>query len=157
MTGWRPCEHPAISGDVCMECGERVDLIELDDEVRGYIELARRSAVPRLLKAGWVWRIEGEDGLGIFDLPKRNLRIIHSIARELDEQVWAHVSVSRRDRTMPTWEQTRDAWWLIYDTIPGVIVVAPRDEHVNIAEVSHVWGCLTAPAVPDFTRGGGSI
>ncbi|MBA3654565.1 MAG: hypothetical protein H0W70_10270 [Actinobacteria bacterium] len=128
-----------------------------DDETRGQIMLLKAEAYPRLARAGWLLRYEGEDGLGLLDQPKRNLRIIHSIAREQDGDVWAHLSLSRRDRTFPTWEQTRDAWWLIYPNLAGVIVVAPQTKHVNVAEVAHVCGNLSKPAVPDFTRGLGTI
>ena len=58
---------------------------------------------------------------------------------------------------MPTWEHTRDAWRLLYPDIAGVVVVPPKSKHVNIAEVAHVWGCLTKLTVPDFTQGGDSI
>lgn len=144
--------------------GPDLDQIEMiqeacqDDETRGFIALAKRDLLPPLLRSGWSWRFEGEDGIGCLDLVRNpQLRLIHTIAREDDGEVWAHVSLSRRDRVMPTWEQTRDAWWLLYGATPGVIVVAPRDEHVNRAEVAHVWGCLTRRTVPDFTHGTGSI
>lgn len=128
-----------------------------DDETRALVALLRPYAHDRLARAGWVLRADGEDGLGLFDQPKRGLRLIHSIARELDGDAWAHVSVSRRDRALPTWEQTRDVWWMIYPDALGVIVVAPESKHVNIAEVTHVWGNLSRPAVPDFTHGLGTI
>lgn len=122
-----------------------------DEETRGHAELARRHIWPRLQLAGWQMRAEGEDGIGLAD--RGSLRFIHSIARELDGKVWAHVSLSRRDRSMPEWSQVRDVWWAFYPDVAGVIVVAPQTEHVNKAEVAHVWGCLTERAVPDFTHG----
>lgn len=128
-----------------------------DKETEGFQRLAAQFAVPRLQLGGWTCRTLGADGLGCWDHRRRNLRLIHSIARADDGEVWAHVSVSRRDRVMPTWGQTRDAWWLIYDQVPGVIVVAPPQEHVDIAEVSHVWGCLTRRVVPDLSYGMGTI
>lgn len=126
-----------------------------DDETRGFVALARRDVLPRLHAAGWQMRADGEDGIGMLD--RGSLRVIHSIGRELDGQVWAHVSLSRRDKSMPDWAQVRDAWWLFYPDTVGVIVVAPRTEHVNKAEVAHVWGCLNARPLPDFTHGTGSI
>lgn len=128
-----------------------------DDETRGQITLLRLTAVPRMESLGWVLRMDGADGLGCWDRPKRGLRLIHSLAREGDGNVWGHVSVSRRDRVMPTWEQTADVWRLVYADVYGVIVVAPDSHHVNIAEVAHVWGNLSAPTVPDFTHGLGTI
>jgi hypothetical protein len=62
----------------------------------------------------------------------------HSVARELDGGVWGHVSVSRQDRSLPSWQQVRDTGWLLYPGRFGIIVVAPQDKHVNISEVAHV-------------------
>lgn len=106
---------------------------------------------------GWRCRVEGEDGLGIFDHPRANLRFVHSVATELDGETWAHVSVSRRDQKMPTWEQLRDTWRLIYPDVLAVVVIPPEDKHVNLAEVAHAWGCLTKQVLPDFTHNLGSI
>lgn len=117
----------------------------------------RLSAHPRLLLNGWVLHIEGMDGLGVYDHPKNGLRLIHSIAEELDGEAWAHTSFSRSDRKLPTWGQTRDLYRLIYPDLAGVVVIPPESTHVNIAEVMHVWTCLTRPTVPDFTSGTGSI
>lgn len=132
-----------------------------DDETRGLISLAKVIVIPRLQAARWELRFEGADGLGCWDfcwdLPRKGLRLIHSIAREEDGFPWAHVSVSRRSQVMPTWEQTRDVWRLIYPDVTGVVVIPPATQHVNLAEVSHVWGNLSQPAVPDFTHGLGSI
>lgn len=115
------------------------------------------DAVPRLMLMGWHQSIGGADGLGCWDNYTLRMRVIESTAVELDGNVWSHVSVSRQDRKLPTWEQTRDVFWLIHPDRAGVIVVAPSDRHVNIAEVMHVWCNLTADTVPDFTRGGTSI
>ena len=67
------------------------------------------------------------------------------------------MSVSRRDGFLPTWEQVRDAQWLLYPAEYGVVVVAPQSRHVNLREVAHVWTCLTGKTVPDFTHGLGTI
>lgn len=125
-------------------------------------EPAYKLAAARLLLLGWVQRIQGGDGLGCWDQPRpadgrSPLRLIESSAVELDGHVWSHVSISRRDRVMPTWEQVREAFRLIHPDRYGVVVIPPADKHVNIAEVAHVWCDMTADTVPDFTRGTGSI
>lgn len=131
---------------------------QLDAQEHDLVLLARVADLPRLGRLGWVQRVNGADGLGLLDHPKRGLRVIHSICREADGEVWAHVSISRRDRKMPTWETTRDVFREVAgDDLVGVIVVPPADEHVNKAEVAHVWACLTRRPLPDFTRGTGSI
>lgn len=122
------------------------------------IAKTHRDAEPRLLLMGWIERIPGADGLGCWDRPSSRpvvepgLRLIHSIAR-CEGEIWSHVSVSRSDRRMPTWEQTRDVFRLVHPHEYGIIVVAPVENHVNIAEVAHVWACLSRPYVPDFTHG----
>ena len=107
--------------------------------------------------AGWTCATLALDGLGAWDHAKRRLRFIHSVALELDGDVWAHLSVSRFDKTMPSWANLRDTWRLIYPHEVGVVVIPPADEHVNLAEVAHAWGCLTRRPLPDFTRGGKTI
>lgn len=116
------------------------------------------DALPRLVDRGWVRR-NGDPmgGLGTLDHRRTGRRLIHSVARELDGLLWSHVSFSRRDGKMPSWEETRNLFWLVHPLELGVIVVAPRSEHVNMGEVAHVWACLDGRPVPDFTRGTGSI
>jgi len=127
-----------------------------DEETRGYQRLARR-AIYRLQATGWVQRQKAEDGLGCWDLPAEGLRLIHSIARELDGDVWAHVSLSHHDGTLPNWMELSLIWRLLYPQIVAVQVIAPESSHVNIAEVAHAWGNLSRPAVPDFSHGLGTI
>lgn len=116
------------------------------------------DAIARLMLMGWEQVVEGGDGLGCWIHP-RGLRLIESSAVEQDGHAWSHVSVSRTDGWMPTWEQLRDAFRLVHPNLYGYVVIAPPDKHVNIAEVSHVWARLdsTASVLPDFTRGGSSI
>jgi hypothetical protein len=109
----------------------------------------------RLMLAGWEQMQEGADGLGCWDGPN-GMRLIQSSATELDGHEWSHVSVSQRGR-MPTWEQVRDVFWLIHPGEYGYIVIAPSEKHVNIANVAHAWCRLDGPALPDFTRGLGTI
>lgn len=102
----------------------------------------------------WKLVTPGADGLGAWQHNARGLGLIHSIGMEEDGQLWEHVSVSRSDGTMPGWEQVRDVFHEVAgpDAL-GIIVVPPKSEHVNLAEVAHVWRCLTRRPIPDFTRG----
>jgi hypothetical protein len=80
------------------------------------------------------------------------------MSREEDGEIWHHVSVSRDDDVMPTWAQLRDAFRDVCGPEAlGVVVVPPKSEHVDLAEVAHVWSCETARPLPDFTHGSGSI
>lgn len=111
-----------------------------------------------LLAHRWKQVTKGIDGLGSWTHGSRQLGMIHSIAVEQDGQLWEHVSLSRKDGKMPTWAQTRDVFHEVCGpNALGVIVVPPLEEHVNIAEVAHVWHCLTRRPLPDFTRGLGTI
>lgn len=110
----------------------------------------------RLTVRGYRQVYANNDGVGLWQL-RRRLRLLHSMAREDDGQVWAHVSVSNPANTMPTWHEVRDAGWLLYPGHHGIIVVAPQSTHVNIANVAHVWYCLTGLSCPDFTHGYSSI
>lgn len=109
----------------------------------------------RLTAAGWRQREENNDGIGIWD--RRDQRIVQSVARETGGQVWAHVSLSNRANTMPTWYEVRNAGWLLYPSRFGIVVIAPESRHINIANVAHVWYCLTAASCPDFSHGMDSI
>jgi hypothetical protein len=113
----------------------------------------------RLNRYRWRCVQPGADGLGAWQHGARGLGLIHSIDTELDGEVWEHVSIARRDGAMPSWEQTRDVFREVAgDDALGIIVVPPKSEHVDIAEVAHVWCCLTRQRpIPDFTRGGRSI
>ena len=126
---------------------------ETDPQAQARIAADRPAQQDRLAAGGWRQRYDGTEGLGMWDHP-HGRRVIHSVAREDDGELWAHVSCSRRDMSFPSWLETERACWLLYPDLAGVIVVAPRAEHVNLSEVSHVWVKLTGGRpVPDFTHG----
>ena len=123
-------------------------------EERGKTIVSMAAAKARLQRHRWVCVKPGGDGLGAWKHNARKLAMIHSVAVELDGELWEHVSVSRFDDELPSWEQTRDVFREVAgDDALGVIVVPPKSEHVDIAEVTHVWHCLTRRPLPDFTRG----
>jgi hypothetical protein len=128
-------------------------LAALHDEECGRLkDGAKYDQYRALSAAGWKQREQNNDGIGTWDHRARKMRIIHSVARELDGQVWGHVSLSNKANTMPTWYEVRNAGWLLYPGKFGIVVVAPESRHVNIANVAHVWFCLTAPSCPDFSH-----
>ena len=112
----------------------------------------------RLKRHGWKQMEIGADGLGAWKHGPRGLGMIQSVGVEQDGMLWEHVSVSRSDGELPSWEQVRDTFHDVCGpNALGIIVVPPKSEHVDIAEVAHVWRCLTRRPIPDFTRGGRSI
>jgi hypothetical protein len=133
------------------------EALAADTEAQAIIAADRPAQAARLAAAGYRRRYDGEDGAGCWDQPHYGLRVIHSVVRETDGQVWGHVSLSRRDGRLPSWEETRDAHRLLYPTRPGLVIIPPEAEHVDLGEVTHTWTCLTATPVPDFTRGLGVI
>jgi hypothetical protein len=109
----------------------------------------------RLRRAGWVRVAEGTDGAGWHAHPGRFLKLIHSVSRETDGQLWGHFSMSlAHSDALPTWYDLRNAQWLLYPDRPGVQVVAPPSAHVSIGEILHIWTCLTADVLPAFGRMG---
>jgi hypothetical protein len=108
----------------------------------------------RLRRAGWVRTVEGSDGAGWYAHPHKLLKMIHSVSREPDGNLWGHFSVSCADGELAGWYHLRDMQWLLYPGLAGIQVVAPEDRHVSIAEVLHVWTCLTADVLPAFGRMG---
>lgn len=117
-----------------------------------------RAVEARLTAHHWVCERRGADGLGQWWNRRRKLALIHSVALEADGELWEHVSLSRRDGEMPSWDQVRNVFHEVCGSEAlGVIVVPPKSEHVNIAEVAHVWHCIGRRPLPDFTGGTGSI
>lgn len=130
-----------------------------DTEAMGLVARDRPGQVQRLRSAGWRQNEQGPaavDGLGCWDNYRGHARrLVHSLHRHEDGQVWAHLSVSLASGLLPSWEQLRDAQWLLYPDQAGVVVIAPAGEHYSIREVAHVWTCLTSRPLPDFRIAGG--
>ena len=90
-----------------------------------------------------------------------HLFLIHTIALERDARFWDHVSVSRADRQMPTYEDLQLAKALCLGDKRAAIELFPKaSEHIDIAgnmpnpkQVRHLWSCKKMP-LPDFTDGG---
>jgi hypothetical protein len=117
-----------------------------------------RAVAARLKRHRWEQVSRGGDGLGSWQHRARKLGLIHSIGVEQDGELWEHISISRADGILPSWEQVRDTFHEVAGPEAlGIIVVPPKSEHVNLAEVAHVWRCLSKRPIPDFTRGSGSI
>lgn len=120
--------------------------------------------IKRAMKHRWKLDVESADGA---KLVRPDMQAIVSVSRELDGRVWVHLSVSviYRDAmtgvdkiTIPAWKtlaKVRDDF--LGPEAKCILVVAPTSEHVNFAEVHHIWHCPEGDGLPDFTRGSGSI
>lgn len=84
--------------------------------------------------------------------------VIVSHDREDDGKQWAHFSMAHPKR-LPTWDELVDAKEKFLGVESKAIqVLAPRSEWVNIhPHCLHLFVCLDGDALPDFTRGGGSL
>ena len=106
---------------------------------------------------GWVLDEQREDGARWINR-KRQMIVIGSIAEEQDGKRWLHLSMSHRNR-VPTYDE------LVYlkrhwagDDRKAIMVLPARSEHVNIHPyVLHLFVCLDADPLPDFTHGLGTI
>lgn len=106
----------------------------------------------------WLLIQPGEDG-DMWETRTQSMRVIWSIAEELDLRVWMHVSVSR-PLLLPSYgDMKRVKRMFIGAERMAYSVWAPEAEHVNIhARALHLWSPLTdGLPLPDFTRGRGTI
>lgn len=108
----------------------------------------------RLESKGWRFIARSPIGLGSWMHYEKGIRLLHSVRRMDDGKLWSHLSLSRADHVLPVWEQLRDVHWLLYPSLYGVQVCAPPSEHYTFYEVAHMWTCLDAYPLPDFTIGG---
>lgn len=111
----------------------------------------------RLINPKWV-KVEARgDGEAFVDM-LRTKSVIFS-AEMHEGQWWMHLSIARPDR-LPTWEEFRDAKEEFIGTDRVAYqVLPPKTEYVNIhPNCLHAFSPVDrAKALPDFTRGTGSL
>ena len=94
----------------------------------------------------------------------KDLFFIVTEALEEDGRWWLHVSVSRRDRKVPTYEDLKQAKrFTIGPDRVALQLFVPVVRHIDIAgkrerpvQVLHLWS-PEEDFLPDFARGGNSI
>lgn len=113
--------------------------------------------LPRVLPAGWVLLDGSQDGARYFHTAFQ-LMVILSGATEQDGRRWLHLSCSHQAR-IPTWRELREVKDVFIGRDRYAYQVLPPDAHyVNInPRVLHLWHCLDADPLPDFTQGGGTL
>jgi len=109
------------------------------------------------LPQGWHPLVEANDGAA-FENKANGLRVIVSISLEQDQELWLHVSLSRKSR-VPSYEDlTLIKHLFIGDERSAIMVLPEQAKHVNIhPNCLHLFSCLSTNPLPDFTRGTGSI
>jgi hypothetical protein len=119
--------------------------------------------LPTVLPAAW---LESREQWGpsraygrVYRKPGEGLLVLLSCAEQDDRKRWLHLSVSRQDHKIPTWEQMSQIKRLfIGDERTALQVMPPKAKHVSIHPgVLHLWCCLDGEVVPDFTAGGETI
>jgi hypothetical protein len=123
--------------------------------------------IKRAMRHGWRLVEEVADGAKFTGGKVVRKQAIVTAARELDGRVWVHLSLSTIRESalsgaqrvvLPDWSSltfARDDF--LGPEAKCLIVVAPKSEHVNLAEVHHLWHCPEGDGLPDFTHGSGSI
>lgn len=120
------------------------------------LERTRAAIHGRLDPKLWTMFQDGDDGEA---WTCGDVRVIWSVAKELDDRHWLHVSVSRSTRLPSYSDMTRVKDLFIGDDAIAYSVFAPDAQHVNIHQnCLHLWAPLDGDLpLPDFTRGGRSI
>ena len=94
----------------------------------------------------------------------KHLKFIVSESIEMDGRWWIHASVSRRDKTIPTYDDLIVLKKLtIGPNRTAIQVFPPAERHIDIAgkrprpiQVLHLWS-PEDDFLPDFARGGNTI
>ena len=86
---------------------------------------------------------------------RRGLRVITSRCRELDGQVWLHVSCSRAE-ALPSWDDLADVRRVFTPLDRTALqVLPPPAKYVNHhPHCLHLWVCMDGDVTPDFAAEG---
>jgi hypothetical protein len=133
----------------------REEFIDIQDKAAVCDPSVVNAALARV-PPSWELIHKAEDGAAF---QRGAVRVIVGISRESDHKIWLHVSAST-PRAYPTWEELKrvkhdfigeDRW--AYQVFPS------QKDYVNINPyVLHLFSRLEGePALPDFTRGTGSL
>jgi hypothetical protein len=129
-----------------------------------YADLPLPDWFPASMHAPWYesrerWGLSPEYGR-VYRNPGEGLLVLGSCAQFGDGHLWLHVSASRRDHKMPTWEQLLQVKRVfVGDVRTAYQVMPPLHKHVNIHPgCAHLYCCLDLDQyLPDFTAGGETI
>jgi len=102
---------------------------------------------------GWHVIERREDGLMWQRLSGEAIKVIESTKVEADGRRWLHVSVSKPNGKMPSYEDIQTLRKLFIGEHRECYHVFPtKDRYVNFFNVLHLWTCLDAPegVLPHF-------
>lgn len=114
------------------------------------------------------WRRRTDLGVGyVFD--GVGLTVFFDAGHEEDGKRWLHLSISRRDKALPRWEDLVRVRGIFIPTHLAAFHVVPRPaQHYDAearghvprgsrVEVMHLWACLDGDPLPDFLRSRGGV
>jgi hypothetical protein len=81
------------------------------------------------------------------------LHVIETRAGQSDGRTWLHVSVSKRNGNIPSWQDLQDVRMVFVGEQRECYMVFPtQDRYVDIHNVLHLYCCLDAPhgVLPHF-------
>lgn len=148
--GANDAEHAwTIVGLIAKLSRDEINLVE--EEAPVWID----EYIPMVLPASWEMVQRGEDGAAFCS--KDGRVVILSGSTEQDGHRWLHMSMSRADR-LPSWEDLKEGKEIFVGDRTAIQIFPKKEKYVNIhPNVLHLWACLDAEVLPDFTRGSGSI
>lgn len=118
---------------------------------------AQLSIDPARPPIGWQCTLRSEDGAK-YERILTGQTVIVSEDIEQDGRRWRHFSTAFPNR-LPTWDEfvaTKEAF--LGAESKAIQVLAPRSQWVNINPyVLHLFECMDADPLPDFTRGLGTL
>src|SRR5438874_1377309 len=118
--------------------------------------------LPTILPAGWdeidtsAWTGRPDPEYARAYKKHGTVLVLISCATQTDGKRWLHVSVSRRNHEIPTWQLMCEVKDLFVGTERTALqIMPPRSKHVSIHEgCLHLWSCLDGDVTPDFTANG---
>lgn len=135
--------------------GMKESIAELPEPAAIEIERRMDELTPRVLPAEWRQVMDAANARAFTS--RDGLKVISEVER-VDGEHWLHVSFSRRDKSTPSWHDTKRVKLLFVGRERKAIQVLPPDaEYVNIAEVLHLFAPLDRDPLPDFRQAGGGI
>lgn len=83
----------------------------------------------------------------------QQIKVMEDVSVKADGKRWLHVSVSKPNRKMPTYDDLQEVRQLFIGEDRECYQVFPtKDRYVNIHHVLHLWACLDQPegVLPHF-------
>ncbi len=95
------------------------------------------------LQTGWKAKVNTEELIAAYSLPKRKLRVLLGIEEKLMSGYWIHLSVAHRSSTPSHKTMMMCKKLFIGEYREAIAVYPPKNRHVNLNDnVLHLWAPL---------------